>query len=280
MTPERIELLLATGQADAAAAELGRLRGEPRAVALAKARVLAGPPGLRRRGAASSRRSPHGATSTSSERGVVFAWAWAHDDAARVDTLTLGASLAPGTTAPLPDLLAAGRLAVRACCTTRAPSRASRAPSSASAPLAAGVPAPAGPAEEQRLAQRSAALSGMAQVLIKRRDYDGALARLTEALEARASSEALTVLIEALHPARAHRRGHHRRRVGLPPESLQRHGALLPRQRLHAEELHAAAGRLARGVFADAAGRRALARADSLLAAGDRAGARARLRGG
>ena len=39
VTPERVELLLATGQPDAAAAELKRLRGEPRAVALAKARV-------------------------------------------------------------------------------------------------------------------------------------------------------------------------------------------------------------------------------------------------
>ena len=36
VTPERIELLLATGQADAAARELGRLRGEPRAVCPAR----------------------------------------------------------------------------------------------------------------------------------------------------------------------------------------------------------------------------------------------------
>ena len=38
----------------------------------------------------------------------------------------------------------------------------------------------------------------MAQVLIKRRDYDGALERLVAALDARATSEALTVLTEAL----------------------------------------------------------------------------------
>ena len=172
VTPGRIELLLATGQADAAARELGRLRGEPRAVAVAKARVL-----LARQDFAAAR--PVVAAIAvrrdldDRERQVVFAWAWVHDDAARVDTLTLGASLAPATTAPLPDLLAAGRLACELLRYARAESCFARAIERTAAPL------PAGPAEEERPGLRSAALAGMAQVLIKRRDRCDVFAMLS-----------------------------------------------------------------------------------------------------
>lgn len=272
VSPERIELLLATGQPDLAAHELDRLRGEPRAVALAKARVLlarqdfaAAAPVVK---AIAARPDP-----TDRERQVVFAWAWARDDAAGVDTLTLGASLAPGTAAPLPDLLAAGRLAYELLRYARAESCFTRAVERTALSLPEGTPAPAGPAEELRLAQRSAALAGLAQVRIKLRDYDGALARLTEALDADASSGALTVLTEALI------------RLGRTDEAISAAEwacRLNPYNdvahyyrgngytRKNYTQLLAASPR----VFADAAGRRSLARADSLLAAGSRAGAR------
>jgi tetratricopeptide (TPR) repeat protein len=201
------------------------------------------------------------------ERRVVFAWAWAHDDAARVDTLTLGASLAPGTRAPLPDLLAAGRLAYELLRYARADSCFTRAIEGTATPLAPG------PAEEARLGLRSAALTGMAQVLIKQRHYDGALEQLVAALDARASSEALTVLIEALI------------RLGRTDEAITAAEwacRLAPYNdlahyyrgngyaRKNYTQLVAASPR----VFADADGQRALARADSQLAIGDRAGAR------
>jgi tetratricopeptide (TPR) repeat protein len=266
VTPERIELLLATGQPDAAAAELKRLRGEPRAVALAKAHVLlarqdfaAAAPVVK---AIAARRDPD-----DRERALVYAWAWVHDDAAHVDTLTMAASLAPGTTAPLPDLLAAGRLAYELLRYARAESCFARAVERTAAPLAAG------PAEERRLAQRSAALSGMAQVLIKRNDYDGALARLTEALDARASSEALTVLIEALirlgRTDEAITAAEWACRLN-PYNDLAHYYRGNGYTRKNYTQLLEASPR----VFADAAGRRDLAHADSLLAAGDRAGAR------
>ena len=270
VTGERIELLLATGQPDAAADELKRLRGEARAVALAKARVhlvrqdfAAAGPVLK---AVAARRDPD-----DRERAVLFAWDWAHDDAAHVDTLTMGASLAPGTTAPLPDLLAAGRLAYELLRYARAESCFTRAIERTTLSLPEGTAAPAGPAEELRLAQRSAALSGLAQVLIKRRDYDGALARLVEALDARATSEALTVLTEALV------------RLGRTDEAitaaewacrLNPHNDMAHYYRGNGytrknyTQLLAASPR----VFADSTGRAALARADALLAAGNRAG--------
>jgi tetratricopeptide (TPR) repeat protein len=272
VTPERVELLLATGQPDAAAAELKRLRGEPRAVALAKARVhlvrqdfAAAEPVLK---AVAAQRDPD-----DRERQLLYAWRWAHDDAARVDTLTMGASLAPGTDAPLPDLLAAGRLAYELLRHARAESCFARAIERTIAERPEGTPGPAGPAEELRLAQRSAALAGMAQVLIKRRDYDGALARLTEALDARATSEALTVLVEALirlgRTDEAITAAEWACRLN-PYNDLAHYYRGNGYTRKNYTQLLAAGPR----VFADSTGRAALARADALLAAGNRAGAR------
>jgi len=126
---ERIELLLATGQADEAARELGRLRGEARAVAVTKVRVhlarqdfAAAEPIVKR---IAARPDPD-----DRERQVLYAWAWAHDDAARVDALSRTAS-PPRAAPPRCPTCSPPAASPTSCCTTIAPSPATPAPSNA-----------------------------------------------------------------------------------------------------------------------------------------------------
>ncbi|MBI5710683.1 MAG: tetratricopeptide repeat protein [Candidatus Eisenbacteria bacterium] len=254
---ERVETLLAAGRVDEARAALATLAGEPRRVAVAKARVLLAAQDFAAAAplvaAMAAQRAP-----TDDERQVRFDWLFAHDDAATVDRLTRGASLAARTRASLPVLLAAGRLAYDLLNYARADSCFARVLERAGAPPAA----------------RAAALTGLAKSALRRRDFDRAFAELRESVAAEATADGLTTLSEAL--VRLGRTDEAitaaEWAVRLNPYSDAAHYLLgNGYSRRNYTELFAAYPQ----TFADSAGRRALAQADSLVAAGDRSGARA-----
>jgi len=268
-TSERVRLLLATGRIDEAVESLPHLTGEAREVALVKALTLlarqdfaAAAPVFARLAALED--------STGEEREATLAWRFAHDDAAGVDALTRGALAVPAVDVRIPDLLAAGRLACSLMRYARAESCYSRALERCGSPQSA-------QAGERRYlkAARDTALIGLAQVRIGYRDWDGALAAAFRAVEANACADAMIVLAQALL------------RVGRTDEAisaaewasvlnpysemahyLRGNGYTVRRNYTQLVAAYPAA-------FADTTGRRALARADSLLGAGDRRGARA-----
>ncbi len=254
---ERVETLLAAGRVDEARAALAALAGEPRRVAVAKARVLlavqdfaAAAPLVR---AMPARRDP-----TGDERQMRFDWLFAHDDAPAVDRLTRGASLAPGARTPVPALLAAGRLAYDLLDYARADSCFARVLERPGASPAA----------------RAAALTGLGRTALRHRDFDRAFAELRESVAAEATADGLATLWEAL--VRLGRTDEAitacEWAVRLNPYHDAAHYALgNGYARRNYTELHAAYP----AAFADSGGRQALARADSLLAAGDRSRARA-----
>jgi Tfp pilus assembly protein PilF len=267
-TAERCMLLLDLGQVDQAREMLGSLRGSARDVALARARVdltcqdfAAARPLIE---AMAARRDPSDA-----ERRLRFGWLFALDDAARVDSLTGGALLAPDAGARLPELLAAGRLAYDLLDYARAESCFARVleRTGEAAPAPDRAPSFAD-------AARAEALAGLGNVRYKRRDYDGSFAKLKASLEAGATPDALVAMAETL--IRLGRTdegiGAARWAVALDPYHEQGHYYLgNGYTRKSYTELYPAYP----AAFADSAGRVALAGADSLLAAGDRAGARA-----
>lgn len=275
VTPERVELLLHLGRVDAADSLLGGLQGDPRAAAVARAEVYLTRQDYPAAGPLIAdmvaRQEP-----TDAERRLRFVWLFAHDDAAAVDSLTRALSLVPGTTASTPGLLAAGRLAydllqyARAeSCFTRVLERTTERPPTSRAERGPG------PATEERARARAAALVGLGLVDHQRRDFDRSLARLAPAVAADATADGLQALAqtlvrlgrndEAITAAEwatrldpYHERAHYLRGNGYTV-------------RKNYTQLHAAYP----GVFADSSGCLRLAAADSLLAGGDRAGARA-----
>jgi tetratricopeptide (TPR) repeat protein len=200
------------------------------------------------------------------ERWALYSGLLAYDDAARVDSLTRRrlASSDGGT----PEWLAAGRLAYDQLDYPRADSCFVRALE------LVGVPGSASPGALERPMARSAALTGQALVLQKRRDWDGSLARLGQAIGQRVSDGALSALTETLV-----RLGQTDRAISaaqwavrLNPYADAAHYSLgNGYARKNYTELAAAYP----PAFASGAGARALAHADSLLAAGRRPAARA-----
>ncbi len=257
-----VHLLINAGLIDDAAAAQRSLTGDARELAQAKLRVA-----LTRQDFAAARplvqtlaarRDP-----TDPERALRYAYLFALDDADAVDRLTRGISLAPGTSASLPHLLAAGRLAFDLLNYDRADSAYTRVIERTATAHDAGYARGA----------RVSALKGIGQVLQKRRDYDGSLVRLREAIGLDATPDVLLVLAETMiRMGRAddavtaaewavrlnpyHDAGHYLLGNGYARKNYT--------------ELAAAYS----AAFADQAGARALARADSLLAAGRRAPAR------
>lgn len=203
---------------------------------------------------------PSGDVPTEGHRRALHLGLLAFDDAARVDSLTRAWLATPrgGT----PEWLAAGRLAYDML-------DYPRADSCFAAALASVASTKLDPA-----VARSAALAGQALVLQKRRDWDGSLARLTEALGQHTSPEALNALVETL--VRLGRTDEAisaaQWAVRFHPYSDAAHYSLgNGYTRKNYTELRAAYPR----AFADAAGRGQLRRADSLLGAGRRKDARA-----
>lgn len=182
-TPERIRMLLATGQMDEAARLAPSLIGDSPEITTVRGRTLLARQDFAALAPVLARISP---ASSDGERGLRYAWLIASDDAPRLDSLTRGGGRTP-------ELLAAGRLAYDMLNYPRADSCFTRA--------LAGLP---GLEPEHRPggsdvdAQRAAALTGLGLVKQKRRDWDGSLVTLTQALDSAASSDVLMVLTETL----------------------------------------------------------------------------------
>jgi tetratricopeptide (TPR) repeat protein len=266
VTAERLRLLLATGQVDEAAVQAPRAVGNSIDVA-----VIRGMVDLTRQEFGALRllvdRLGRDAVRGTSARQLRYDWLYARDDAAAIDSLTGAAVRGQMDGEMVPELLAAGRLAYDMLNYPRADSLFSRA--LAALPQARADATVGG----DEAALRSIALTGRGLVRQKLRDWDASLVLLRDALAARATPNALLALTESLI------------RLGRTDEAISAaqwavrlnpyHEAghyLLGNgyARRNYSQLRAASA----GSFADRRGERSLAAADSLLAAGDRAGAR------
>ena len=267
-----VNLLLASGRVDEAAGLLGTLEGDAREVALARAKVhlarmdfSAARPLLE---AIGSRVRPG-----DRERQIYLDWLFIQDDAARVDRLTrklaTGNARVPGKEAGVPDLLAAGRLAYDLLNYARSEACFTRV-----LEILAG--APTGRPDDAGFARRAQveALVGLGKIAYKLRDYDGSLERYRQAIVLEATPDVLRWLGETLI------------RLGRTDEAISASEWAVRLNPYHEMGHYYLGNGYARknytqlasaypGAFADAGGRGEIARADSLLAAGDRAGARA-----
>ncbi len=264
--PERARLLLATGQPDEAARLVPRLAGDSRELAVTRGRValarfdFAGV-------AAEMARIEAERAATPEERALRFAWAFARDHAAAVDSLSRDAVRGRNDGAQVPELLAAGRLAYDRLDFPLADSLFARALAASPAPAASP------PWGHEALGRRALALVGRGLVQQKRREWDASLATLRQALEADASAEVLAPLTETLV------------RLGRTDEAITAAEWAVTLSPYH-EGAHYTLGngyarknytQLAAAYpdrFADPSGRAALAAADAHLAAGRRSEAR------
>ncbi len=199
---EVVLAVLSSGRVDEATGLLGRIDGDPRLVAATKLQVL-----LARQDFVNARlvadQIVNRKEPTTAERVARFTWLYAIDDAATVDRLTRDHSLAPGTKAPIADLLAAGRLAYDLLNYPRAESCFTRVLEATEK----ATPYRGDEASQERdvrvgmavtRAARSAALRGMGQVLHKRRDYDGSLDRLVAGSRLHATPDLMLSMAETL----------------------------------------------------------------------------------
>ena len=267
VTPEKIRLRLATGQSDEALHDLKKLVGDSREVAVVSARVRLARQDFAALAETMARLDAERAATTD-ERAVRFAWRAARDDAAGIDSLSRAAVRGRDDTSALPELLAAGKQAYDRLDYPKAESLYSRA-------LAAS-PAPASPPAwgDVALSRRATALTGLALVKQKRRDWDGSLATLREALDADAVPEVLMVLTETLI------------RLGRTDDAISAAEWAVKLNPYHDGAHYMLGNGYARKnytqlaaayplAFADVAGRKSLAAADAQLAAGRREAAHA-----
>ena len=267
VTPARLRLLLSAGRVDDAAQQAPAASGEAREVAVARGRVALLRQDFDALAGIVDRLDPT-ASATPAERWLRYDWLYARDDAAAIDTLTRAAVAGRDDAHALPELLAAGRLAYDMLDYPRAESLDTRALAQlpAAADDSAGV---TGPSQF-----RAAALTGLGLIKQKRRDWDGSLTVLCQALAASANPTTLLALSETLV------------RIGRTDEAItaaQWGVRLNPYHeaahywlgngyaRRNYTQLFAARA----AAFADAAGQRGLHRADAWLASGARALARA-----
>ena len=257
--PDLFLTLLDAGNVDVAYANLSRLPAG-REGDVARARVLLAYVSLKELKPVAARLAAL-KDATESERGALYAALFVFDDPARVDRLTKP-KLVKGDN--LPEWLAAGRLAYDQQNYPRADSLYSHALEIVNG---RGKDAP------EVAAARSRALIGKALVLQKRRDWDGSLAKLTEALAAHASPEVLMTLNETLI------------RLGRTDEAIScAEWAVRLNPYFDAAQYNLGNGYARKNYtelaaaypknFADAAGHKELLAADQLLASGNRAGAR------
>ena len=266
--PERLLLLLATGQPDRADSLLRAATTPSRATLVAGGRVL-----LSRQdfagveGPFTDVLRLHGGLFPS-ERALGYAYRFARDDEAAVDSLTRAALAGPADPGTTADLLAAGRVAYDMLDYLRAESLFTRALAISPAP------SPRAAWGDSLSARRALALTGLALVKQKRRDWDGSLATLREALENDGTADVLMALTETLI------------RLGRTDESISA-AEWAVRLAPYNDAAHYLLGNgYARKnytqlfaaypvAFADPAGRRAIAHADTLLGSGRREAAHA-----
>ncbi|MBI1795680.1 MAG: TM0106 family RecB-like putative nuclease [Candidatus Eisenbacteria bacterium] len=266
--PAGVEALLDAGRADAAFASLGGLGPSGRAEDVVRARVLLDHVELSALRPVIERIAAQPAA-TELERWTLYQGLFAYDAAARVDSLTRAriAARAAGT----PEWLAAGRLAYDQLNYARADSCFTSAFDALKA-------APAGAAPRRGALRdsvvRSAAYTGMALVLQKRRDWDGSFGLLEQAIAQHVTATTLNALVETMI------------RLGRTDEAISAAQWAI-RFDPYSDPAHYSLGNgYARknytelaaaypAAFAGGAGAVALAHADSLLAAGRRAEARA-----
>ena len=267
ISPERVLLMLAVGQTDAADSLLGEVRDSPsRAM-----RVAAGRVALARQDFATVSRLlswcvAHGGL-LPRERSLAFQFDFARDDESRVDSIARARIGTVPDGDAMPEILAEARVAYDLLDVPRAESLFTRA--LAATPANASRPAWG----DSTSARRSLALTGIALVQQKHRDYDGSLVTLRQALAEDASPDVLMALSETL--IRLGRTDEATSAaewaVRLWPYNDAAHYLLGNgyARRTYTELAAANPGRLA-----DLNGRRMLGTADALLAAGRRAEAR------
>ena len=191
LSPGQIKLRLAVGRIDEAARLLPRLTGDARETDVIRARVY-----VTRQAWAEAQpllaRILTGPCDRDDERALRFQWALVRDDSRTVDSLARAAYASRDDAAHVPELLAAGRLAYDMLDYARADSCFARA----LAVCPAGADAPAWGSDAQ--ARRAAALTGVALVQQKHRQYDASLVTLREALAQQASADVLMALTETL----------------------------------------------------------------------------------
>lgn len=257
-SPELFGTLIDAGNVDVAYANLSRLAAG-REGDVARARVLLAYVALKELKPVAERLAAL-PDANDRERSALYGALFAFDDAARVDQLTKSKLVAGSN---LPEWLAQGRLAYDQQNYPRADSMYSEA----LAILAKSD------GSQDLAAFRSRALTGRALVLQKRRDWDGSLKLLQQALDSWTTPEVLMTLNETLI------------RLGRTDEAIScsewavrlnpfndaaQYNLGNGYARKNYTELAAAYPKN----FADGAGRKALLAADALLAAGNRAGAR------
>ncbi len=264
--PERVLLLLATGQPDRADSAMRASGATSRSATVAAARVaLARQDFAALPSALAAWRADGGLLPR--ERSVDLAYRLACDDAASVDSIARVALARGDDAAAIPELLAAARVAYDQLAYPRAESLFTRA-------LAA-CPAPATrPAwGDTTSARRALALTGLALVQQKHREWDRSLATLREALANDGTADVLMALTETLI------------RTGRTDEAISAAEWAVRLAPYHDAAHYLLGNGYARrnytqlfaaypAAFADARGTRAIRRADSLLAAGARDGAR------
>ena len=258
-TPRLLELLIDQGRAQEADSLLPKLAAEPRAAREIQARVK-----LARRDYAAlaplAAELVQESDPNDGERDVLFDWLFLTDDAEAVDRRLSGIDLTPGTRAPVPDLLSAGRLAYNLLAYPRADSAFARAEERA----------------QNDPRRRATALVGRGRVAAKERADERALGSFTAALTANADPDALASLSETLIQLGRTSEGIDALEwaLRLDPEHEVAHYFLgNGYARLNYTQLEAAHPE----AFADSAGRRALAAIDSLTATGAHAEAERQL---
>jgi tetratricopeptide (TPR) repeat protein len=267
LEPEAVLLLLATGQPDRADSLLRSAAAPGRAMRVAGGRVA-----MARQDFAAVQALLASLEARSGllprERSLRYQFLFARDDEAGIDSLAHARIGHVGDTDAIPDLLAAGRVAYDMLDYPRAETLFTRA-------LAATPSGSLRPAwGDSTSARRALALTGLGLVQQKKRDWDGSLATLRSALAEDASADVLMALTETLI------------RLGRTDEAISA-AEWAVRLAPYNDAAHYLLGNgYARknysqlfaaypSAFADAAGRKEIDAADAMLAAGDRAGARA-----
>jgi tetratricopeptide (TPR) repeat protein len=180
-SPRLLRLLIDQGRAEEAAALLPQLTAEPRVGREIAARVEL----ARRNYAALALLAAEIAAEpepSDGEREVLFDWLFLTDDAQAVDRRLGAIDLTPGTRAPLPNLLAAGRLAYDLLAYPRADSAFTRGEERGGG--------------DPRL--KAEATTGRGRVAAKERDDERALRFYLAALAGGATPDALSALAETL----------------------------------------------------------------------------------